>query len=73
MNDLHIVAETQRLRLRLRRFVDRDAGFYRQMLNDPDFIHFIADRHIDSDAAALVDMQTRVYASYQKYGLACIG
>jgi ribosomal-protein-alanine N-acetyltransferase len=66
MNDVHIVAETQRLRLR--RFVDSDAGFYRQMLNDPDFIHFIVDRHIDSDAAALVDMQTRVYASYQKHG-----
>jgi len=64
INDVHIVAETQRLR----RLADSDAGFYRQMLNDPDFIHFMVDRRIDSDAAALAEMQVGVYASYQKHG-----
>ena len=61
-----VVCETARLRLR--RMVDRDAGFYRELLNDPDFIANIGARDAGTDEKALALMQDRVLSSYSEHG-----
>jgi RimJ/RimL family protein N-acetyltransferase len=65
-NTPNLVAETEHLRLR--RFVDADAAFYREMLTDPDFINNIANRGIETVEQALANMRERVYASYEAHG-----
>ncbi len=66
VTDHHLVAETEHLLLR--RFVDDDAAFYRDMLADPDFINNIANRGIETVEQALQNMRERVYASYEAHG-----
>lgn len=61
-------------RLLLRRLEDRDAGFLVELLNDPAFIRFIADRGVRTEQDAREYLSNGPYASYARYGfgLCCV-
>jgi RimJ/RimL family protein N-acetyltransferase len=62
---LHIVDTAQ---LSLREMKNSDAGFYLEMLSDPDFKTNIGDRGVLTEQDALTHMQDRIYASYEAHG-----
>jgi RimJ/RimL family protein N-acetyltransferase len=62
---LHIVDTAQ---LSLREMRNSDAGFYLEMLSDPDFKANIGDRGVHTEQDALTHMHDRVYASYEAHG-----
>lgn len=55
-------------RLKLREMTERDGEFYLDMLNDPDFKRYIADRGVRDVEGALTNMRDRVFASYDAHG-----
>lgn len=61
-----VVIETQRLQLR--RFAFTDAAFFIRLLNDPDWIRFIGDRDVHTDAQACAYMQKAYMAQYERMG-----
>lgn len=60
------VFETERLSVR--EMTPEDAGFYLEMLNDPDFVSNIADRGVSTVEQALENLRERVFASYEAHG-----
>lgn len=58
---------TTTARLRLRELTHGDALFVKDLVNDPDWIRYIGDRHVHSieDARGYVD---RIRSSYAKHG-----
>lgn len=60
------VIETERLTLR--EMSEQDAGFVLDLLNDPSFIRFIADRGVRDLAAAARYIEERFIASYREHG-----
>lgn len=61
-----IVLETQRLRLR--HLADSDAAFIRRLVNDADFLRYIGDKGVQTDADAVAYIQTGPVASYNRFG-----
>ncbi len=55
-------------RLALRAMTEDDAGFYLEMLSDPDFKTNIGDRGLLSLNDARSNMRERVFSSYETYG-----
>lgn len=55
-------------RLLLREFDEADAGFIRQLLNEPSWIANIGDRQIDSDEAARGYIRSRLCDNYRRLG-----
>lgn len=62
---MHIVDTAQ---LSLREMRNSDAGFYLEMLTDPDFKANIGDRGLLTEQDAHTHMHDRVYASYDAHG-----
>ena len=62
---MHVVDTAQ---LSLREMKNSDAGFYLEMLSDPDFKANIGDRGVLTEQDALTHMHDRVYASYEAHG-----
>jgi ribosomal-protein-alanine N-acetyltransferase len=60
------VIETERLNLR--EMSDADAPFMLELLNDPDFIRFIADRGVRTNEEAARYIEARFVASYRQHG-----
>lgn len=60
------IIETQRLNLR--ELSEADAAFMLQLLNDPDFIRFIADRGVRTPEAAARYIEERFVESYRQNG-----
>jgi RimJ/RimL family protein N-acetyltransferase len=60
------VIETERLNLR--EMSEGDAGFVLELLNDPGFIRFIADRGVRTLESAARYIEERFVASYRKHG-----
>lgn len=54
--------------LALREITESDAGFYLEMLSDPDFKTNIADRGVSTEEGALANIKERVFASYDVHG-----
>lgn len=61
-----VIAETERLRLRL--FNEQDAAFVLQQLNEPSFIKNIADRGVRTLDDARTFIRERFIASYAQFG-----
>jgi [ribosomal protein S5]-alanine N-acetyltransferase len=61
-------------RLTVRKLSHRDAAFIVQLLNEPDFIRFIADRHVRNEADAISYLDAGPMASYERngFGLWCV-
>lgn len=55
-------------RLQLRHMTQQDAPFYRQLVNEPEWITHIGDRQVYSIADAALQIQDRVVASYTQHG-----
>jgi len=55
-------------RLSLRELLPADAGFYLELLSDPDFKANIADRGVSTPELALANMEERVFSSYDAHG-----
>jgi ribosomal-protein-alanine N-acetyltransferase len=55
-------------RLILNKLTPNDAKFTLQILNDRDFIHYVADRGIRTEAGARDYLMDRVMASYREHG-----
>ena len=55
-------------RLRLRRLTLDDAAFIRELVNDPDWIRFIGDRHVHSDDDARAYLERGYLALYRQHG-----
>lgn len=55
-------------RLRLRELAPADAGFLRELLNDPDFLAHIGDRGVRTEAQALAYLEAGPLASYRDHG-----
>lgn len=60
------VLETARLRLRL--LTAGDAPFIRRLVNDPDWLRYIGERHVHSDEDAVKYIRNGPAASYEKNG-----
>jgi len=67
-----IVAETPRLILR--HLEERDAAFFLELTNDPDWIRFIGDRGLRTTDDARAYLRDRLIAMYAKlgFGLNCV-
>jgi len=61
-----IICRSQRLVLR--KFVDSDAPFILELLNDPDFIRHVQDRNIRTLDDARAYLRLGPYASFEQYG-----
>ena len=59
--------QSERLTFRLP--TREDAPFYRQMMNEPDYHRFIADRGIRSDADAASYIEDKTLAHFKKHGV----
>ncbi|MFT5710745.1 MAG: ribosomal-protein-alanine N-acetyltransferase [Halioglobus sp.] len=57
-------------RLIIDEITSKDASFILQMLNDPTFIKYVADRGIRTEEQARAYIQDRVVASYEEHGFA---
>lgn len=55
-------------RLTIRRLRPSDAGFIRELLNDPEFIRYIGDRGVRTDADASSYISNGPMASYARHG-----
>jgi [ribosomal protein S5]-alanine N-acetyltransferase len=55
-------------RIRARPFTHRDAAFVNRLLNDPDFLRFIGDRGVRTDADASRYLDEGPLAMYAKHG-----
>ena len=55
-------------RLSIRRFVAEDAPFILELLNQPSFLHFIADRNVRTIADAVAYIREKIEASYEQHG-----
>lgn len=55
-------------RLTLRAMTEDDAGFYLEMLTDPDFKANIGDRGLLSLNSARASMRERIFSSYESHG-----
>lgn len=55
-------------RLAFRLPIVEDAGFYRSLMNEPDYHRFIADRGIRTDADAAAYIQDRTLAHFKRHG-----
>ena len=55
-------------RLTLRRMTEADAPFYLDMVSDPDFRYYIADRGVRTLADATELLRSRVIAAYEQDG-----
>lgn len=60
------VLETERLTLR--RVSLADADFIREVLNEPDFIRFVADRGVRTTAQAADYINEKMLPSFEKFG-----
>jgi RimJ/RimL family protein N-acetyltransferase len=60
------VIETERLNLR--EMSEADAGFVLELLNDPDFIRYVADRGVRTDEDAARYISERFVESYRRNG-----
>lgn len=60
------VLETDRLRLRW--LTEDDAAFLCALLNDPDFLHFIGDRGVRTEAGARAYARERIRPHYAAHG-----
>ncbi len=60
--------EIETARLILRRFTLDDAVFFRELLNDADWIRFIGDRNIHSDEEARAYLAKSYLSQYEKNG-----
>ena len=60
------VLETERLRLR--RMQRSDASLMIELLNDPAFIRFVADRGVRTEAQAVDYIEEKILPSYDKFG-----
>lgn len=61
-----IILETKRLRLR--EVEENDAEFIREVLNEPAFIRFVADRGVRTREDALEYIQSKIWPSYREFG-----
>lgn len=55
-------------RLKLREMTEADAGFMVTLLNDPDFLRFIGDRGVRSEADARAYLRDGAISSYREHG-----
>lgn len=55
-------------RLRLREMSEADAGFVLELLNDPDFIRYVADRGVRTNEEAARYISERFVESYRRNG-----
>ena len=55
-------------RLRLRHLVEGDAAFIRKLVNDSDFLRYIGDNGVQTDADAVAYIQNGPVASYERFG-----
>ncbi|MGZ4983847.1 MAG: GNAT family N-acetyltransferase [Chthoniobacterales bacterium] len=55
-------------RLNLRHVELRDAGLFVELLNDPAFIRYVADRGVRTSEDAIGYIQEKVLPSYEKFG-----
>ena len=55
-------------RLQLRHITGQDAPFYRQLVNEPEWIAHIGDRQVHSVAQAALQIEDRLVASYVQHG-----
>jgi RimJ/RimL family protein N-acetyltransferase len=62
-----LIADTSRLRLRW--FTADDAAFILGLLNDPDWIRHIGNRHVHTEDDARCWLQQRLMANYWKQGI----
>ncbi len=62
------MVEIETERLVLRRFVLNDAAFFMALLNDPDWIRFIGDRHVYNIDSARAYLAKTYLAQYEKNG-----
>jgi [ribosomal protein S5]-alanine N-acetyltransferase len=60
------IIETERLTLR--QFTPNDAPFFLALVNDPDWLLFIGDRNVHSDAAARAYLAKHYLSRYEKDG-----
>ncbi|MBA2623288.1 MAG: GNAT family N-acetyltransferase [Chthoniobacterales bacterium] len=61
-----VILETERLRLRLVK--EGDADFFLEILNEPAFIRFVADRGVRTRAEALDYIANKIWPSYTEFG-----
>lgn len=55
-------------RLTLSEFTKKDAPFFYDLINDPDWIRYIGDRNVRTHFQASVYLEEKILPSYQKYG-----
>lgn len=65
-NDSLIVAESGRLVLRY--LTADDAAFILRLVNDPDWLRYIGDKHVHSDADAVCYLETGPIDMYRRLG-----